>query len=134
MSRRKSFQMYLELIEFEPRIPSMNVRVDIDIHQARSAVKHSSAFWFDCFAWDIFVKNLRSTQMLSASLVDLNNCFTLSLSLSDGQPYIRWQVTERDVALRGDFGRAVTTCHNGVVDPDDFENVRQTFFGYGRWW
>ncbi len=73
------FELELEVIELDEKIPSFRANVRLTIKQFENLIRYEGATWFEWRVWNEFESNLRGNGIQGGVLMDINENFTFAM-------------------------------------------------------
>ncbi|WP_124982294.1 hypothetical protein [Ralstonia solanacearum] len=125
----KPFRLHLDVTETDKRVPSVRVRVAIEVQQFGHIFEYHGSFWFDCSFLHEFAADLNGIDTKEACFVDMEGCFALRLRAISEKLEISCEI--KKVALTG---VVATAAFLSPIDEDTFSHIRRQFAQFESWW
>lgn len=74
---REPLHFELNIIDFDEKISSMQVKINIKIYSFHSELNYTNEYWIESSTWENFTNSLKNTQINNSLLNDISNNFSL---------------------------------------------------------
>jgi hypothetical protein len=132
ISIEQPFELELDLIEVEDRLPSFKTLISLKIGHPTGFFKYqANDIWFECSKWDLFIKELMSLSFeTTATLEDMSEQFKFIVEKkSDNQFICRCICFEPEAT----WGKA-NLSFSVTIDSDKLSSLIRVFDEFPRWW
>lgn len=115
----------LDVIEFDERIPSVKLLVDVLAEKFGCSVSVNTTCWVECTAFDSFVDLLRAGK--TALISDMSNDF--SLAVDSERSKLVWSYARTDIS-----GNVMRAGGEELLVEGAKDRILLAFENYPKWW